>query len=311
MDEGYVSSSSRRSHPPSSPSSSSSSATPGSSPIQAASLPLGLHHYQQPSLSELQQQQQNHFIMQQQMMQHFYPTSPSSSSTVAGLATLLPRGPAAPWGLALPPAIGIRPLPPAPPPSSFRSSSPSTSSSVPPPSPSSTSLSPSSSSGSSLMMALDVDLETATTPPPPSHSPRANGSTSKRQALSASRPGGGASRRERCGLCDEWWMREARHGYPDHEGALLPKCPKCNKVPTHTFLRALATHTHTHPTHLHAHRQRHGNTSSHPRTIFVQRLVALCRSLSPTTTEMEWNAKYGGLARGKNVPAIPQEIPNI
>jgi hypothetical protein len=26
---------------------------------------------------------------------------------------------------------------------------------------------------------------------------------------------------------------------------------------------------------------------------------------------MEWNAKYGGLARGKNVPAIPQEIPNI
>jgi hypothetical protein len=26
---------------------------------------------------------------------------------------------------------------------------------------------------------------------------------------------------------------------------------------------------------------------------------------------MEWNAKYGALARGKNEPAIPQEIPNM
>jgi hypothetical protein len=114
--------------------------------------------------------------------------------------------------------------------------------------------SPPSSASSSHLDVDDADLEVLESPPrsmqqpqsqpQPQHSPR----TSKHSTSSSKRASGsGGTRREQCGLCDEWWVREQRDGsasYPDAEGTLLPKCPKCNKVQQHPPTTATITIMH-------------------------------------------------------------------
>lgn len=153
-------------------------------------------------------EQQHHFMMLQQqqlmMMQHLYsPTTGTINSASPPMATSATTVSA--WGLPVPQAVDARPFPPLP-----YASLPSPAMSSATDAQNSSSWLPSSTSG----------FYSTTTPTQPSTT-----TTSTKK---------GQGHRFRCGLCDEWWEEGENSGsnasYPDRHNALIPKCPKCNKV---------------------------------------------------------------------------------